>query len=113
MSLNWQVNDIYYRWCPGGLEPSAPGLWAQGQDGLTRACPVVVTHVVPPLRRSSFLFHVSSSQLAGDVEDRTSLLFKASAGAMAVRVQELLSIPSLLSRSMQSQIDVDLHFNLL
>ena len=42
--------------CPGGLEPSALGPWTQGQDGLTRACPVVVILVVPPLRRQAFLF---------------------------------------------------------
>ena len=31
-----------------GLEPSALGPWAQRQDGLTRACPVVVILVLPP-----------------------------------------------------------------
>ena len=39
------------------LESSALGPWAQGQDGLTRACPVVVILVVPPLCRQAFFFH--------------------------------------------------------
>ena len=30
---------------------------AKGQDNLTRACPVVLILVVPPLRRQAFLFH--------------------------------------------------------
>ena len=39
------------------VEYTALSPWAQSQDGLTRACPVVVMHVVPPLRRHAFLFH--------------------------------------------------------
>ena len=35
---------------------SGPMAMAQGQDGLTRACPVVVILVVPPLRQQAFPF---------------------------------------------------------
>ena len=43
--------------CPRDLEFSALGPWAQGQDGLTRACPVVVILVMPPSHRQAFLFY--------------------------------------------------------
>ena len=46
-----------FQQCPGGLEHSALGQWAQRKDGLMRACPVVVILVVPPLRRQAFLVH--------------------------------------------------------
>ena len=55
---------------PGGLEPSGLGSWAQRQEGLIRACPVVVILVVPPLRRQVFLFLCSFSFSASSLLER-------------------------------------------